>query len=77
MKVLVIRFSSLGDCVLLCPLLAHLKRAGADQVVVLTKRAYAGLFAFAQGVDRVIAIRMDVKGSEFRWRGRDCRPGHR
>ena len=56
MKVLVIRFSSLGDCVLLCPLLAHLKRAGADQVVVLTKRAYAGLFAFAQGVDRVIAI---------------------
>jgi gluconolactonase len=28
-------------------------------------------------VDRVIAIRMDVKGSEFRWRGRDCRRGHK
>lgn len=56
MRVLVIRFSSLGDCVLLCPLLAHLKRAGAHEVVVLTKRAYAGLFAFAEGADRVVAI---------------------
>lgn len=56
MRVLVIRFSSLGDCVLLCPLLAHLKQSGADDVVVLTKRAYAGLFAFARGADRVVAI---------------------
>jgi heptosyltransferase-2 len=56
MRVLVIRFSSLGDCVLLCPLLAHLKRSGAEEVVVLTKRAYADLFAFAEGADRVLAI---------------------
>ncbi len=56
MRVLVVRFSSLGDCVLLCPLLAHLKRSGADDVVILTKRAYAELFAFAEGVDRVVAI---------------------
>ncbi|HEU4366444.1 MAG TPA: glycosyltransferase family 9 protein [Candidatus Krumholzibacteria bacterium] len=56
MKLLFIRFSSLGDCVLLCPLLAHAKRAGADEVVVLTKRAYAELFAAADGVDRVVAI---------------------
>jgi heptosyltransferase II len=56
MNVLVVRFSSLGDCVLLCPLLAHLKRAGAREVAVLTKRGYAGLFACAEGVDRVVAI---------------------
>ncbi len=56
MRVIVIRFSSLGDCVLLCPLLAHLKRAGAGEVVVVTKRAYADLFALADGVDRVVAI---------------------
>jgi heptosyltransferase-2 len=56
MKFLVIRFSSLGDCVLLCPLLDYLKRAGAEEVVVLTKRAYAPLFASATGVDRVVAL---------------------
>ncbi len=56
MKFLVIRFSSLGDCVLLCPLLEHLKRAGAEEVVVLTKRAYAELFSSATGVDRVVAL---------------------
>jgi len=56
MKYLVIRFSSLGDCVLLCPLLEHLKAGGAEEVVVLTKRAYAGLFASAAGVDRVVAL---------------------
>lgn len=56
MKFLVIRFSSLGDCVLLCPLLEYLKRSGAEEVVVLTKRAYAPLFAAASGVDRVIAL---------------------
>lgn len=28
-------------------------------------------------VDRVTAIRMNVKGAEFRWRGRDCRPGRK
>jgi heptosyltransferase-2 len=56
MKYLVIRFSSLGDCVLLCPLLEYLKATGAEEVVVLTKRAYAGLFASAAGVDRVVAL---------------------
>jgi heptosyltransferase-2 len=56
MRVHVVRFSSLGDCVLLCPLLAHLKRAGAREVAVVTKRAYAELFANAEGVDRVLAI---------------------
>ena len=56
MKYLVIRFSSLGDCILLCPLLEHLKATGADEVVVLTKRAYADVFACATGADRVVAL---------------------
>jgi ADP-heptose:LPS heptosyltransferase len=56
MKFLVIRFSSLGDCVLLCPLLDYLKQQGAEEVVVLTKRAYAPLFASASGVDHVVAL---------------------
>jgi heptosyltransferase-2 len=33
-----------------------LKRAGAHEVAVLTKRGYAGLFACTEGVDRVVAI---------------------
>ncbi len=56
MKFLLIRFSSLGDCILLCPLADHLKRAGAEEVAVVTKSAYAALFAAATGVDRVVAI---------------------
>jgi heptosyltransferase-2 len=56
MKLAVIRFSSLGDCVLLCPLLSHAKRAGVDELTVVTKRAYAPLFAATAGVDRVVAI---------------------
>ena len=56
MKFLVVRFSSLGDCILLCPLLEHLKQSGAREVVVLTKRAYAEVFACATGADRVVAL---------------------
>jgi len=56
MKTLVIRFSSLGDCILLCPLLAHLKRTGCEEVTVVTKRAYAELFACADGADHVVAF---------------------
>jgi lipopolysaccharide heptosyltransferase II len=73
MKVAVIRFSSLGDCVLLCPLLAHWKRAGASEVVVITKRAYAPLFSFAEGVDRVIAIDPGASWSDLARIGRRLR----
>ncbi len=76
MDVFVIRFSSLGDCVLLCPLLERLKHAGAGEVVVLTKRAYADLFAAAHGVDRVVAIDegttlRDLVGIAKEWRSRE------
>jgi heptosyltransferase-2 len=56
MKVVVIRFSSLGDCTLLCPFLEHLKRCGASEVAIVTKRAYAELFAAAPAVDRIYAV---------------------
>jgi heptosyltransferase-2 len=59
MKILLIRFSSLGDCILLCPLAAYLKSQGAVEVAVVTKRTYAELFSAATGVDRVIAFDPD------------------
>jgi len=55
MNVVIIRFSSLGDCVLLCPLVAHLASAGA-RVSVVTKRAFVEVFAAATGVERVLAL---------------------
>ncbi len=56
MRVIVIRFSALGDCILLCPFLEHLKSNGADEVTIVTKRTYIELFAAARGVDRIVAI---------------------
>lgn len=56
MRVLVIRFSSLGDCILLCPLLSSLKASGAEEVAVVTKRQYLEVFTATPGVDRVVAL---------------------
>lgn len=64
MKIVVIRFSSLGDCTLLCPFLDHLKQHGATEITVLTKRRFVELFSAATGVDRVIAL-----GEGAGWRG--------
>jgi heptosyltransferase-2 len=64
MKIVVIRFSSLGDCTLLCPFLDHLKSHGATEIAVVTKRAYIELFAAVRAVDRIVAI--DDKAG---WRG--------
>lgn len=56
MRVLVVRFSSLGDCILLCPFLEHLRHHGAEEITVVTKRAYVELFGAARGVDRIVAL---------------------
>ncbi len=64
MKVVVIRFSSLGDCVLVCPFLEHLKTCGVGEISVVTKRAYVQLFAAARAVDRIVAL--DERAG---WRG--------
>ena len=55
MNIWVLRFGALGDCVLLCPFLRHLKENGTE-VTVVTKRSYAELFASTRGVDRVVAL---------------------
>ena len=73
MKFRVIRFSSLGDCILLCPFLAHLKAQGAAEVSVVTRREFVEVFAAATGVDSVIAL--DRRSG---WRGvRQLIDGHR
>ncbi|MCK4351522.1 MAG: glycosyltransferase family 9 protein, partial [Candidatus Krumholzibacteria bacterium] len=56
-KILVIRFSSLGDMVLLTALLEALRKAlpGAE-IHLLTKKRYAELFAGDDRIDRVIPL---------------------
>jgi heptosyltransferase-2 len=56
MKYFVIRFSSLGDCILLCPLLHHLKTEGAKEITVLTKESYQEIFLACKAVDRIISL---------------------
>lgn len=56
MNTVIIRFSSLGDCVLLCPFLSHLKTQGAEKVTVVTKSDYVELFSAVPGVDRIVAL---------------------
>ena len=56
MKYLVIRFSSLGDCILLGPLLSALKAGGAEEVAVVTKEQYRQLFSAVPGVDEIYAL---------------------
>lgn len=56
MKILLIRLSSLGDCILLCPLAAYLKSQGSEEVTVVTKRVYTEIFAAARGVDRIVGF---------------------
>jgi heptosyltransferase-2 len=55
-KISVIRFGALGDCILLCPFLDHLKKSSGAEITVVTKRAFVELFSAARGVDRIVAI---------------------
>lgn len=59
-RILVVRFSSLGDVVLTTPLLRAIHRAHPDaQVTFVTKTRYAPLFAASPYVARVIALAPD------------------
>jgi len=49
-----VRFSSLGDCVLLCPFIEYLSEQGA-RVTVITRSTFHDVFASANGVDRVLS----------------------
>jgi heptosyltransferase-2 len=54
-RVILIRFSSLGDCILLLPLARYLSERGA-RITVVTRTAFAGVFAAGSGVERVVAF---------------------
>ena len=56
LKVLVLRFSSIGDIVLTTPVLRALKRQAGAEVHVLTKQAFVGLLQPNPHVDRVWAL---------------------
>jgi heptosyltransferase-2 len=75
MRVVVIRFSALGDCILLCPFLEHLKLNGAEEVTIVTKTAYMELFAAARGVDRIVAIGAGAGFRGLKQAGDACRSG--
>jgi len=57
-KILVIRFSSLGDLVLLTPLLEELREWMPEaEIHLLTKESYAPLFDSDDRIDRVVRLR--------------------
>jgi ADP-heptose:LPS heptosyltransferase len=60
LKVLVLRFSSIGDIVLTTPVLRGLKQQAGADVHVLTKSAYAGLLSANPYVDRTIGFSNDL-----------------
>jgi ADP-heptose:LPS heptosyltransferase len=62
-RILVIRFSSIGDIVLTTPVLRALKNQlhGGAEVHVLTKKKFASLFACNPNVDRVHSIERTVQ----------------
>lgn len=61
MKILLIRFSSIGDIVLTSPLLRCLKRSQPGmELHVLTKAAYQDLYALNPHVDKVFSIQKKI-----------------
>lgn len=60
LKVLVIRFSSIGDIVLCSPVIRALKQQLQAEVHVLTKRSYQGILEANPYVDRVFGIEKEV-----------------
>jgi ADP-heptose:LPS heptosyltransferase len=56
-RVLIIRFSSIGDIVLTTPVIRCVKEQLGAEVHVLTKEAYAPTLAGNPNIDRLIAIR--------------------
>ncbi|NND34473.1 MAG: glycosyltransferase family 9 protein [Saprospiraceae bacterium] len=59
-KVLVVRFSSIGDIVLCSPVIRCLKRQSGFEVHFLTKQVYADLLQHNPYVDKVYSIRASI-----------------
>ncbi len=60
-KILIVRFSSIGDIVLTTPVIRCVKEQTGAEVHFLTKAAYAGIVEANPYVDRVISIKKDLK----------------
>ena len=60
-KVLVVRFSSIGDVVLTTPILRALKTQLENvEIHYLTKKSYEGIMANNPNVDKVYTIEKDI-----------------
>lgn len=63
-KILVVRFSSIGDIVLTSPVLRCLKEQTGAEVHFLTKESFGGIVSNNPYVDKVITIRKKVSEAE-------------
>ena len=61
MKILVVRFSSIGDIVLTSPVVRCLKRQAGAEVHFLTKRQYASILTPNPYIDRVFSFKHRVR----------------
>ncbi|GAB4145402.1 MAG: glycosyltransferase family 9 protein [Bacteroidia bacterium] len=59
-KILVIRFSSIGDIVLTSPVVRCLRQQTGAQVHFLTKKSFAGILQHNPYIDKIITIEKDV-----------------
>ena len=59
-KILVIRFSSIGDIVLTTPVLRGLKQQTGAEVHFLTKKSFAGIVEHNPNVDKVYFLTDDI-----------------
>ncbi|NJC25789.1 glycosyltransferase family 9 protein [Neolewinella antarctica] len=60
-KVLIVRFSSIGDIVLTTPVIRCLKQQTGAEIHFLTKAPFAGILEANPYVDKVIVIKKDLK----------------
>ena len=63
MKVLIIRFSSIGDIVLTTPVVRCLKKQLNAEIHYLTKQSYQSVIAANPYIDEVITIQKKSTGS--------------
>lgn len=61
MKILVIRFSSIGDIVLTSPVVRIIKKQLNAEVHFITKKQYVSLLNHNPNIDRVYSIKSDVR----------------
>lgn len=73
-KILVIRFSSIGDIVLTTPVVRCLKQQLGAEIHFLTKKQFAPLLEANPNVDRIFTIQKNVREvlPELRQQGYDC-----